>query len=1622
MKKNYLSLILLLFALNFSFGQTTIIDFETAGDGYTPSTTVGAGFEDVFNRTNPNIGGNSTFIWSAEDFNGTPTIDIDQIDITGATSFEFSLDWVAHHYDDWDGNTEFSITYSIDGGAYQDLLSVRNICGCTNAPAAVDTDFNGIGECGPTTTLPSLTTGTADGCTLDSLRDQFETYTVSPVTVSGNTTLDIRLSFFNFTQNDQGIYLDNITIDVTGGGTPSCNITDISLSNSGSCNDNSTASDASDDYYTADVTITYSNAPASGTIDLTGTGVVGGATSVAVGTSPQTITGVQLAANGADVEISATFSAETTCNYTETVVGSGVASCSASGGSCTVVFSDDFSGTLSQWSNTGDWTIDTGELNHDLSGVAGESYIYADYGNQNLAADDYEWDFCIRNGNWDPSGGNNFTYYLISSDSDLQNNATGYAVGVNRTGSSDILTLYAVNGGTHTAIITSGYNWAPNDDVCIRVTRTSAGLWELFYSANATAEVSAGTVTDTTYTSGQYTGVFFDFSSTRAGLLWIDDINICGAAPSLAELQLVDDTSTNQNCGYTINFGSQVLSTNTDITFDIENNGTEDLDISSLSATGDFAIVSPSIPLTISPSTSETITVRFTPTITGTYSETLTILSNDADEGSCTVLLEGTGVACTPTHTITSFAPTEGPIGTVVTIVGSNFSNTTSVNFNGVASSNITYIDSDGDSIIDTLLAEVPATSTSGTIFITESGCNINSSSPFTVVDTLGGCSSSNLSDLIITELYDKGTGSLGYIEIYNGTGAAVNLSNYSIRRYGDSGDLLAGEYTLFTFPVTTPTIANNTALFGDVRSPGNTDNDATEDFTYDIDCSFTGGNPSCGGFNGSDIFHLYNGTTLIDVYENPNSGTGYTVTRDTNTAGPNSTSNPSDWNYSATESIADLGTFNYTGSSITYPSASAPLDVTGSCLTTASFTSIGTASIGGSLTYQWYFNDGSNSSWTIANNANLPLTSVSGETSNTLTIDGGLINYDNYQFYCLITENGACSSISNAAQLKIGTATWNGTNWIWNNGTALDTLPTTSANVIINDDYDTSNGGIETSFEACHCLVNVGNILTIENNTYVLVENDLTVNGNVVVRTDGSFVQINDAAIVNGTVLSDKTRVSVEKETAPLASYLEYTYWSSPVANEVISDGLFEAFVNRIFSFEGANFRDSTQEVNNDDATNPGQDDIDDDGNDWQFANGATVMSPGIGFAAMHSPIGFVPSRYVYTFEGPFNNGIYNIPIYRNDAELNDNNWNFIGNPYPSAIDADVFLAANASVDQTVGATNGAIFFWSHNTAADGNTNGNENLNYAQSDYAIINGSGQTAGGDGVVPTRFIPSGQGFFVSMDDGVTASVHSGSVMTTNVVFNNSMRVTGNNNQFFRTAQYNKLWLNLTSDNGVFNQVLVAYVDGATDGDDGMYYDANKNLSTDLYSGIYTTLDSSSDKKFAIQGKNPNSLNIDEVIPLGFSTSIEEATIYTISIYTTEGNFMAENDIFIIDYDLNIIHNLKTADYNFTANKGEFNNRFEIVFTPEALSVNDNTLTSNDLIITELNNGEVQIKVNASYIIENVEILDVLGRRIYNLVGNNSIEVYNLSKLSKAAYIARVTLSNGQVISKKAIKQQ
>lgn len=579
--------------------------------------------------------------------------------------------------------------------------------------------------------------------------------------------------------------------------------------------------------------------------------------------------------------------------------------------------------------------------------------------------------------------------------------------------------------------------------------------------------------------------------------------------------------------------------------------------------------------------------------------------------------------------------------------------------------------------------------------------------------------------------------------------------------------------------------------------------------------------------------------------------------------------------------------------------------------------------------------------------------------------------------------------------------ATWNGTNWV--GGT-----PDLTTDVTIDGHYNTSANG---SFSACCLTVNSTYNLTVDDGDYVEVQNDVTVDGQLFVETQGNFIQKNDAAsFVDNSITPNGVLLN---KTKTIANKFVYTYWSSPVTSETVENVFSTVPVDKRFSFNAANFEDLLEEIGSSNPpvfiSNPGVDDIDDNGDDWEYASGA--LTPGVGYAMRTNEFGPVfPRPETYVFRGEFNNGEVTVPLVNNSGGIY-NDWNLIGNPYPCAIDADQFFLVNAGIVD-------AIYLWNQFTAPSSTASGNEGYNFSGADYAIINGSGAVSNGSsGAIPNRFVPSGQGFFV---EALSAS---------NVIFNNSMRlITNDNSQFFKgkssknktTENKNKLWVNLNSDNGAANQMLVSYVDGASSSNDGSFYDLKRPVSTGNKALLYSLIENDNGK-FAIQGKAPSDLNENETISLGFKTIIDVATLYTLSIAQMQGDFINSNTVYLKDNLLNKTHNLSDSDYTFTSEVGEFNGRFQIVFNNNALSTDDTDLYKNKLSIIELEDNKVNFKTANNLSIKTVSIYDLLGRQLYNFKGNSASETYELSNLKSTIYVAKVELSNATTITKKAIKR-
>lgn len=101
-----------------------------------------------------------------------------------------------------------------------------------------------------------------------------------------------------------------------------------------------------------------------------------------------------------------------------------------------------------------------------------------------------------------------------------------------------------------------------------------------------------------------------------------------------------------------------------------------------------------------------------------------------------------------------------------------------------------------------------------------------------------------------------------------------------------------------------------------------------------------------------------------------------------------------------------------------------------------------------------------------------------------------------------------------------------------------------------------------------------------------------------------------------------------------------------------------------------------------------------------------------------------------------------------------------------------------------------------------------------------------------------------------------------------------------------------------------------------------------------------------------------------------------------------------------------------DFTFTGN----------IVNRNSLSNSEKVVTSKVLSIIEYKNGEVQFKLPQNLELKTIQIIDLQGRILHNLMASgNSISFNNLNNLNKTIYVAKVMLSNGHIITKKAIKR-
>ena len=581
-----------------------------------------------------------------------------------------------------------------------------------------------------------------------------------------------------------------------------------------------------------------------------------------------------------------------------------------------------------------------------------------------------------------------------------------------------------------------------------------------------------------------------------------------------------------------------------------------------------------------------------------------------------------------------------------------------------------------------------------------------------------------------------------------------------------------------------------------------------------------------------------------------------------------------------------------------------------------------------------------------------------------------------------IIKNKSECRSTTTDCTLKAAvTSTWNGAAW-------LPSTPTKEDRIVFAGNYISSG-----NLEGCSCEVNSGIKVTISSGNTLSITNGLTVNTatgtSLTFEDTASLWQENDAAENTGKI--------TYKRKSSFMKLSDYTYWSSPVKGQNTKDLSPNTETGKFYSFVS---------------------------NNWKPAYNVT-MDPGIGYiirtpkagtwgvlgAANYEVVSF-PYKQPVQFVGEPNNG----DQIKFALDPIAGRKNLIGNPYPSALDANAFLLENQAILE------GTIYFWTHNTAiqqASNITNGTAGSGfyaYTSDDYAAYNslgGVGGTAkskpdpnnpvGGDR--PSGKIAAGQSFMaVTKVPGV-------------VSFKNSMREKASNTQFFKqtknakttTAGRQRVWLNLTNTEGAFKQTLIGYIKGATNGYED-FFDGIKN-NGNSFVDFYSINDNT---KLVIQGR---ALPFDpaDVVPLGYSSNIEGA--FAISIDEVDGD-LSNQSIFIEDKETQTIHDLKSGSYSFTTKKGIFNERFALRYTNKTLGSGDFETTDNTVVVTVKNK---HLKVySATEAIDKVLVYDLSGRQLYKKERLNNTEVtVQYINSGTQALVVKVVLENGKIVSKKVI---
>jgi hypothetical protein len=586
----------------------------------------------------------------------------------------------------------------------------------------------------------------------------------------------------------------------------------------------------------------------------------------------------------------------------------------------------------------------------------------------------------------------------------------------------------------------------------------------------------------------------------------------------------------------------------------------------------------------------------------------------------------------------------------------------------------------------------------------------------------------------------------------------------------------------------------------------------------------------------------------------------------------------------------------------------------------------------------------------------------------------------------CPAIASGLIGAGTVSSKIWLGTTNTNWstvTNWsggILPNATDCVIIPTTPNNPIIS--------GVNYNGLAGFLKINNGASLTVNSDNSITVTDQVNVAAGAIfdIKNGASLVQVNNV-VNSGNITMSRTTTFRN---------LDYVYWSSPVSVFPITSVFPLASLNKIWKWNPT--------INGSDYGT------------WINANENMVIGKGY---IIRAPSGYPTTNTPFNtiFTGVPNNGLITTPILRGTrtganypslggiATQDDDNFNLIGNPYPSSIDALSFIGANTNLD-------GAVRLWTHGLLPSSSYPNpfyqTYVLNYSVNDYISYNTLGSS-------PPGFlgkIGAGQSFFVIMN-------HSAPTPGT-AIFNNTMRSASySNSQFYKAGkpsvsssasniEKHRIWLNLSDINGLTSTTLVGYAEGATANKD-RDFDAVTKLGNEI--ALYSIIDT---YPYVIQGKG---LPFDQNDEVSLGVVIPNTGTYSFNINSLDGLFEnSSQNIFLEDRLLGVFHDLRSTPYQIVLNQGAIEGRFFLRYTDTSLQTNNFSFENS---ITVVSSQFINI-YSSKEEIKSVEVYDLLGRLLFeNKNVKNKEFIINELQKNNAPLFLRIKSKDESITTKKII---